>query len=210
MMPFEQAFFLFHKGGIVMYPLLVCSIAVVAIVIERSLVFRQTFATLRIWSVPLAEAAATNGWNRVTQVSSSCADTLPPTLAPCLTAPDADIPYLEHMLERTAAQIVSAMRQRLSYLDTIVTLAPLLGLLGTVIGMIQSFSILTLKAGQHLAITGGIGEALIATAAGLCVAIMALAAHSYLSHKIETLISEWEEVSNILISAAMKRDRHEA
>ena len=75
------------------------------------------------------------------------------------------------------------LRARLNYLSMIVTLAPLLGLLGTISGMIDSFNIFSLQAGQPLAITGGIGEALIATATGLCVSIFALLVHTYFAQK---------------------------
>ena len=68
---------------------------------------------------------------------------------------------------------ISRLRSHLYYLSVIVTLAPLLGLLGTISGMIRSFSIFNVQSGQAIAITGGIGEALIATAFGLCVAILA-------------------------------------
>lgn len=208
---FEQAVLLFHKGGMVMYPLLVCSIATVAVIIERYLVFRRTTAGMEVWLPPFERAFTADDWDGVRQLSTSQPDLIPSTLIQCLDMPPADLAHLEHLLERMAVQQVASLRQRLSYLDTIVTLAPLLGLLGTVVGMIHSFSVLSLKVGQPLAITGGVGEALVATAAGLCVAIMALAGHSYFSQQIETIITRLEDAANSLIGAAMKRrNRHEA
>lgn len=207
----EQAFFLFHKGGLVMYPLLACSIATVAVIIERYLVFRRTTAGMEVWLPSFEQALAADDWESVNQLHNAHPGLIPSTLIQCLDTPPADLAELEHLLERMATQRVAALRQRLSYLDTIVTLAPLLGLLGTVIGMIQSFSVLSLKTGQPLAITGGVGEALVATAAGLCVAIIALAGHSYFSQQIETIIASLEDAANTLIGAALKRrNRHEA
>lgn len=83
-------------------------------------------------------------------------------------------------LDTAYSTAAAELRAHLNYLSMIVTLSPLLGLLGTIAGMISSFQIFNLQAGQPMAITGGIGEALIATAAGLCVAIFALVVHTVL------------------------------
>ena len=71
-------------------------------------------------------------------------------------------------------------------------MAPLLGLLGTISGMISTFSVFNLEAGDPSAITGGVGEALIATAMGLCVAIIALTVHAYFSQRIENIVTDME------------------
>ncbi|MPN49598.1 hypothetical protein SDC9_197220 [bioreactor metagenome] len=95
-----------------------------------------------------------------------------------------------------------------------VTLAPLLGLLGTVIGMINSFSVFSVQSGQPLAITGGVGEALVATATGLSVATIALVLHSFFSRRANHLITELEQtaglvVGYLLIKKTGRRDSHE-
>ena len=87
---------------------------------------------------------------------------------------------------------LSKLRSRVYYLSVIVTMAPLLGLLGTISGMISTFSVFNLEAGEPSAITGGVGEALIATAMGLCVAIIALAVHAYFSQRIENIVTDME------------------
>lgn len=86
----------------------------------------------------------------------------------------------------------------------IVTLSPLLGLLGTIAGMISSFQIFNLQAGQPMAITGGIGEALIATAAGLCVAIFALVVHTVL-RKMDDILTVIEKADAIISSEGRRR-----
>ena len=85
---------------------------------------------------------------------------------------------------------LAKLRKRLYYLSVIVTMAPLLGLLGTISGMITSFSVFNLESGQPTAITGGVGEALIATAMGLCVAIISLTVHAYFSQRIENIVTD--------------------
>ena len=87
-----------------------------------------------------------------------------------------------------------------TYLSATVTISPLLGLLGTVTGMIGSFSILDSGAGAS-AITGGVGEALIATASGLCVAIMAFIVYTVFSHRLDSIINQIENMCVSIVSA---------
>ena len=100
---------------------------------------------------------------------------------------------LEIFVEVQAGVLIAKLRKNLYYLSVVVTAAPLLGLLGTIGGMITSFNLLDIKEGQTFNITGGIAEALVATAIGLVVALVALFFHSYFSQKIDTIITELEE-----------------
>jgi biopolymer transport protein ExbB len=100
-------------------------------------------------------------------------------------------------LLRAASRELNRFNRGLSILDTVITLAPLLGLLGTVTGMIRAFSLL---GGQELgaptAITGGIAEALIATAFGLLIAIIALIPFNFLNAKMEEARHEIEDAAS--------------
>ena len=107
---------------------------------------------------------------------------------------------MESSLESAAQLSASRLRESLNYLSAIVTLSPLLGLLGTVIGMINSFSVFNMQAGQPMAITGGVGEALIATATGLCVAVMALVSHTYFSHRLDQFVTDMEQVCSVVVN----------
>ena len=91
-------------------------------------------------------------------------------------------------------------RKYMDYLSATVTISPLLGLLGTVTGMIGSFSILDSGAGAS-AITGGVGEALIATASGLCVAIMAFIVYTIFSHRLDSIINQIENMCVNIVTA---------
>jgi len=115
----------------------------------------------------------------------------------------------EKLLEAAAISESAKLRQYLNYIESIVTMAPLLGLLGTVTGMIGSFSVLSISEGQPFAITGGVGEALIATATGLIVAIIALILHTYLVQQQDILISQIEDASAMYM-AELAGDNHAA
>jgi biopolymer transport protein ExbB len=106
---------------------------------------------------------------------------------------------LAHALLQAANQELRRFGQGLTVLDTAITLAPLLGLLGTVSGMIRSFGLLgTTELSAPTAITGGIAEALIATAAGLGIAIVALIPFNYLNTRLENARHEIEDASTRL------------
>ena len=103
--------------------------------------------------------------------------------------------------ESQAGIFIAKLKNKLDYLAIIVTMSPLLGLLGTIVGMIGAFSIFNLESGAPIAITGGIGEALIATATGLCVAILSLCAHSYFAHRMDNMITDMEQCFSALLEA---------
>ena len=108
-------------------------------------------------------------------------------------------------LDTAYSTAAAELRAHLNYLSMIVTLSPLLGLLGTIAGMISSFQIFNLQAGQPMAITGGIGEALIATAAGLCVAIFALVVHTVFAQKMDDILTAIEKADAIISSEGRRR-----
>jgi len=89
-------------------------------------------------------------------------------------------------METAATAEVSAMKRGLVALDTIITLSPLLGLLGTIIGMINAFNVMAAAGlGQPHAVTGGVAEALVCTAAGISVAVVSLVPYNYFLSRVE-------------------------
>ena len=111
----------------------------------------------------------------------------------------------ELSLEVAYQTVAALLRARLNYLSMLVTLSPLLGLLGTIGGMISSFQIFNLQDGAPLAITGGIGEALIATATGLCVAIFALVVHTYFAQRLDDILTAVERAEALVTAEVRKR-----
>ena len=116
----------------------------------------------------------------------------------------------EAMQEQTLAD-QRTLNRRLVVLDTVITLAPLLGLLGTVLGMISAFRIISVSGTSHPAgITGGVAEALIATASGLAIAIVCLIGYNWCRDKLRQVMEEIElratQLENLV---AVNRERRE-
>ncbi len=171
----------FQKGGYVMYPILICSIFSVALAAERIMYYSHCdtedsfLAKLEaLLRLPEKEAA-----EQVRQAEGDCAR----LTEYYLTHKEAGIAGVE----TRANMMLDSYSDHLVFLNMIVTVSPLLGLLGTIIGMINSFKVFDLRAGQPFAITAGIGEALIATAFGLIVAIIALALYGFLKYRSTVL-----------------------
>lgn len=190
----------FQKGGIVMYVLLLCSLFVLSIGIERALYFRRMDsgrAFARDFYLALANGKRQQAEKLADDARGALADIL---FAVITKKPEASKNPTTYM-EVQSGIALAKLRKRLYYLSVIVTMAPLLGLLGTISGMITSFSVFNLESGQATAITGGVGEALIATAMGLCVAIVSLAVHAYFSQRIENIVTDMEQCFSMVETA---------
>jgi len=188
----SKSFSLFVKGGLVMYPLLLCSIFILAVAIERWLYYRQMETDTDDLLSKIKEAIKTNN-HQAQHVCEQTGGPVASMLAAGLSYPGKDRGGVKEAMEEEALNQMSQLKARLGYLDTIVTLAPLLGLLGTVTGMINSFSVLDVSSGKPFAITGGVAEALIATATGLAIAIVALLFYSYFTSRVDYYIFQMEK-----------------
>jgi biopolymer transport protein ExbB len=189
----------FFRGGIAMWPLLVCSIAGVAIILERTWALQRR----RIISPTLAAAIDNQPVTPEQLQPLSQADTT--VLGKLIQAvlAHASLPKTENVeaLQALARQIAGRMERGLTTLSLIAELGPLLGLLGTVIGMVQLFEDVAKKGlGDPAMISRGIYEALTATMTGLGIAIPALIAYMYLRRRIEVLTLELERYTNELLT----------
>ncbi len=188
---------LFHKGGPIMWPLLLASIISLGVAIERVIfIFREQRGRDAAAVDAILLYAEKGEIDAAIKAGESSRDYLAKTL----------VYGLKHEKKSTSNALLSAANrelkrftQGLPVLDTIITLAPLLGLLGTVTGMIRSFGLL---GGAELdtpaVITGGIAEALIATAFGLGIAIVSLIPFNYLTSRAEEARHEIEDAANHL------------
>jgi len=183
----------FVHGGVIMWPLLALSLVSIAIIIERSVWYtgarRSRSPEVLAHAYSALSAGDVGAAQRLTQLST---DPRVRVIAYGLEHAEID---LEIAVEIRVEEELKLARRFLDGLDTIVTLAPLLGLLGTVTGIMHSFKFV--GGDQELAATkvsGGISEALIATAFGLGIAIVTLVPFNFLGSKVEELRSELESV----------------
>ncbi|MCB1830998.1 MAG: MotA/TolQ/ExbB proton channel family protein [Chromatiaceae bacterium] len=187
-------FELVKAGGWLMLPILACSVIAMAIVIERLWMLRSK----RV--VPSDLVAQVWKLYRQRQLSNShiasIRDSSPlgRIVAAGLVNRSYSRDVMKEAIEEIGHQVVHELERYLNTLGTIASIAPLLGLLGTVIGMIKVFSAITVAGvGNPTVLAGGISEALITTAAGLSVAIPSLMFHRYLSGRVGMLVVKMEE-----------------
>ena len=195
----EKFIHLFDSGGFVMYPLLILSLITLAIAVERFYYFRNNRKGSKTFFHGVYHAAAAKDWDVVRQLCSEFPSALSRVIEQGMAHDKSEAAMKSAFEDRMSMESISFHRY-LDYLSAIVTIAPLLGLLGTVTGMIQTFSVLD-NGGGAAAITGGVGEALVATASGLCVAIIAFCFYTYFDHQLDTLVTDTERLCSTVLGA---------
>ncbi|WPD23315.1 MAG: MotA/TolQ/ExbB proton channel family protein [Candidatus Electrothrix aestuarii] len=173
-----------RNGGLVMWPLLACSVIVLTIILERIL-FWGTMAYRR--NRPLRDEvlhiAESRDWQQIEEKTEDSDDAIVRVLKVGILHRDYD---MSKAMESEAQHLLKQMSQFMTVLDTIITVAPLLGILGTVIGIISSFKMLGSSGmADPKLVTGGIAQALITTAAGLTISIFTVFPYNYFKSRIE-------------------------
>src|SRR6185369_8142739 len=164
------------KGGVVMIPLLACSLISLTLTIERFMFW----AKLRSKDIlqQIISLVEKGEFEQALRLGKESTQPIARVMAAGIAHRN---PGPAKAMEAAAQAEIPVLKSRLGVLDTVVTLAPLLGLLGTVVGMIGSFDVMSEAGlGQPHAVTGGVAEALIATATGLLIAILTLVSYNYL------------------------------
>ncbi|MEH6356202.1 MAG: MotA/TolQ/ExbB proton channel family protein [Marinobacter sp.] len=187
-------FELLKAGGILMVPILFCSVLALAIILERFWSLRdrriappEVLNELWRW----IKKKELNGKRLKTLQASS---PMGRVLASGLLNAKHGREVMKESIEHEASQVVHQLERFLNPLGTVATITPLLGLLGTVIGMIKVFAEIQLAGvGNAGNLAGGISEALITTASGLSVAIPALIAHRYFIRRVDALVVNMEQ-----------------
>jgi biopolymer transport protein ExbB len=193
---------LFHKGGPIMYPIAVVAVVAVCIFVER--VFWWLRFTAKRSVKQLDEVYEKLESGDLAQAIALSAKSKDPVVRMIHHGLNHRHTSMQGALEVAAGQELRDAGRYLSAMDTIVTLAPLLGLLGTVTGIMGSF---TSMGNSELAVekvTGGIGEALIATAAGLGIAIGTLVPMNYFHSRLAGLKFDLEAAANNVLILAVQ------
>lgn len=184
---------LIETGGWLIPPILACSVVAMAIVLER------LFALARARVMPKGVSAQVMDWARHEELDPehlerlSRGSPLGRIMVAGLRRREQGRDIIKEGIEDVGRHVVHSLERYLNTLGTIAAITPLLGLLGTVIGMIKVFKAITVSGvGDPGVLAGGISEALISTAAGLLVAIPALFFHRYLRGKVDALVVTME------------------
>jgi biopolymer transport protein ExbB len=174
---------LFYDGGPVMYPLLICSIITLAVIIERIWFWVSVkMNDNQILLDEILESCRKGDWSTVRKKAVGSKNYIIRILISGILHRDYS---LVKAMESAAADEIRKMRRYMSILDTMITVAPLLGIFGTVVGIITSFDMLGSGIEHPEAVTGGIAQALITTASGLGIAIFTVFPYNYFNSKVE-------------------------
>ena len=182
------------RGGPVMWPLFFCGLISVAVMIERFLAIGAAVRDNEALMAQISELLRAGQAAAALEFCENSPGRIAKVVASGLRTTHLDHVWMERSMEEMALKELPGLYERLSVLDTIVTLAPLLGLLGTVTGMIHAFHVVGSAAGlsNPNAITGGVSEALVATSAGLTIAIFTLPAYNFLTERVKQNVGEME------------------
>ncbi|MEJ2423499.1 MAG: MotA/TolQ/ExbB proton channel family protein [Candidatus Thiodiazotropha sp.] len=187
-------FELVKSGGLLMLPIIACSIAALGIVIERFWSLQRKKVMPDYLMKQILQLHKDKKLNLADIKKLKTSSPLGRILAAGLINRNHDKDVMKEAIEEVGRQVVHELERYLNTLGTIASISPLLGLLGTVIGMIKVFSVIvTAGVGDPGVLAGGISEALITTAAGLSVAIPSLMFHRYFSGLIDQLVIGMEE-----------------
>ncbi len=189
---------LFHAGKEIMWPILLLSFVAITVIIERLLFIARENASREPEVVEkMLEAVERRDIEGALAIGRKSKDFIAKILVYSLSNRDYS---LSNAFVRASGQELARFQQGMATLDTCITAAPLLGLLGTVTGMMRTFGALGGGdvAGAASTITGGVAEALIATACGLAIAIMGLLPYNYLNARAEQAKQEVSDASHAL------------
>ena len=187
---------LVRAGGPFMWPIIVCSIAAVGILLERLWTLQRKRVLPEDLIKKVSDLAEKN------QVTAKVIEALEKNsplgrvLAAALANRDRGREIMMERVQDTGRHVVHELERFLNSLGTIASISPLLGLLGTVTGIIRAFNAVMLGGmGDPRMLAGGISEALVTTAGGLAVAIPAFIAYRYLRGKVERIVIEMEKIA---------------
>ena len=189
-------------GGFVMYPLLLLSLTAVVVIVERLLAYRQLGGIAPGLPAETIQLCRARRFNDAIQACDARSGPLAASLAVVLRHRHQPTREVERRVEETGQDYFIRLERLLPVLDTTTTVSPLLGLLGTIVGMIGTFNAIAAQTqrGNSDAVLSGVGEALYATATGLIIAVICFIAYNYFSARLRTITSATEQAVTTLIN----------
>lgn len=187
-------------GGWLMFPIILSSILALAIIIERFMALQVRKIVPREDIERARQMAATGKVNNAVLDDLRSSSLVGRVLAIGLESRELPRHIMKENVEEAGRHVVHSMERYMTALGTIAAITPLMGLLGTVLGMIQTFSAITrVGVGNPAELAGGIAQALITTAAGISIAIVALIFHRYFKARVDNYVVEMEQEAVRLI-----------
>lgn len=203
---------LLQKGGPIMYPLYLCSILMIAFTIERAINLRRRKVspreTVEALRAEIDADAGTTDIPGLLQRMQNQGNPLSRIATACLCRADRPILEIEKAAEDAASKEVASLQRNNRVLSSVASVAPLLGLLGTVTGIIRTFMTVSKDEealGRTSRLAGGIYEALVATAVGLFIAISALVLYFFFQERIDRLTAEVDAIITRLLEKMSER-----
>lgn len=198
---------LIQKGGIIMYPIILLSVIALAVFLERLISLRKEKYVPKAFYEQLVSLLKKKNINEAVEVCKANKSALARISETIITNTDLPLSRLLEVAEESGRSEVSKLDKFLPSLQTIVAIAPLLGLLGTVLGMIKIFDVIALQGtGSAEALSSGIAEALLTTAAGLVVAIPAQIFYFIAKARADAIGAALEKASSEVMNLLFKED----
>ncbi|MFH1070699.1 MAG: MotA/TolQ/ExbB proton channel family protein [Candidatus Glassbacteria bacterium] len=192
---------LFQQGGVLMYPLAACSVVALAIIVERAFNLRRAKVIKREIIQVIENIRGPEDLGLAYSICEKNEGTFSNVVLAALSMRNLPKEEIKEAINDTGRQQTRALERGLVILETVAAISPMLGILGTVFGMIQIFRDVTqFGIGQASALASGIQVALITTAAGLCIGIPALVSHNYFTNKVDGLVLELEYWASFLLN----------
>jgi biopolymer transport protein ExbB len=194
--------FLISAGGFVMYPLAALSIVALAVILERGVVFYRIGRAARGLLGEVVGKCREAQFDGAISATRRSSGPVAAALETVLEHRERPVETIERFVQEVGEEYFIRLERHLSVLDTITTISPLLGLLGTILGMIRAFhAISAQQAAQNTdVILHGVAEALYATATGIAIAVVCFMAYNYFAARLRHLTSETEMSATKLLN----------
>lgn len=193
-------------GGPLMIPIVLCSVVALAVTLERWWYLHRCSIDTDDLMDDIKLAVQAGKYLEAMQIAKRSRGPVAAVVAAGIAYYDRDQEELRNHMDEAGQFEVAKLERRIPVLELIVAVAPMLGLLGTVTGLIDSFNVLAALQGlgEPTALSAGVAEALITTAAGLFVAIPTMIANSFLSNRIDRLVADMNKRESELFNVLME------
>ena len=183
----------FEKGGFLMYPIFICSLIAITIFFERMFYLKSIKTKSKRFVLRVKDLVKKGSIELAVSACRKSPTPISEIMLAGLMKFGRGRDEMKEAIEDSANQEIPILERNLPTLSTIGNITPLLGLLGTVFGMVKAFNVIAVMGvGKPEALAGGISEALLTTAFGLSIAIPTIVVYNYLSHRVDKLIREME------------------